>query len=267
MAFVVSLLTPFDSRGRVDLTRLRAHVLWLIAHGVDGFIAGGPPGEFLYLSDREREAVQRTVLDAARGKLVVPCTWDASPTTAAYLTGAAREQGAAAALVPPPLYYPLDDVALAAWYRSMSERGPLWAYSEVPATPSDISAALYAELLGAGVLSGLVDAGGDIWRVRRLAEQHPATVWVADDRLLAAARAIPQLAGVVSVLANVWPAFCLRVWRGEEGLGAALVDRAVRVRRAGGVRALKSLARMGARAPLVEPPDDALVGLPPPETP
>ena len=63
MAFVVSLLTPFDPRGRVDLARLRAHVLWLSACGVEGFIAGGAAGEFLYLSDREREAVHRTVLD------------------------------------------------------------------------------------------------------------------------------------------------------------------------------------------------------------
>ena len=54
---------------------------------------------------------------------------------------------------------------------------------------------------------------------------------------------------------------------GEAQLEDALVDRVNRVRRAGGLRALKSLLRMGCRAPLVEPADDALMGLAPAEGP
>ena len=267
MAFVVSLLTPFDSRGRVDLARLRAHVLWLSALGVEGFICGGAAGEFFYLSDREREAVQRTVLDAARDKMVVPCTWDASPTTTAYLTHAALDQGAHAALLPPPLFYEFDSDTVRQWYTSLGERGQIWAWHTPPSITTGVDAGLYGELLAAGVLSGTVDASGDLWRARRLAELHPGTVWVGDDRLMPAARQEQQLAGVVSDLANVWPSFCLRLWQGESDLDIALLERAVRLRHAGGLRALKSLLRMGCRSPLLEPADDALNGLPSPELP
>lgn len=267
MAFVVSLLTPFDPRGRVDLARLRAHVLWLSACGVEGFIAGGAAGEFLYLSDREREAVHRTVLDTARGKVVIPCTWDPSPITTAYLTGAAIDQGAKAALLPPPLFYELDDDAIHGWYRSMAEKGTLCACHDPVAIPSSIGAPLYARMLDERTVSSMVDVSGDIWRLRRLAAAHPGTVWASDDRIMASARREAGLAGFVSVLANAWPAFCLRLWRGEEDLEPALVDRAVKIRRAGGLRALKSLVRMGCRSPLLEPADEQLMGLPTPESP
>jgi hypothetical protein len=76
-----------------------------------------------------------------------------------------------------------------------------------------------------------------------------------------------SLAGFVSVLANAWPGFCLRVWRGDQDLGRAVVERHAKVQEAGGVRALKSLLRMGCRPPLVAPPDARLMGLPAAESP
>nr|MBA2320603.1 dihydrodipicolinate synthase family protein [Deltaproteobacteria bacterium] len=109
MLFLVATLTPFDSRGRVDLGRLRAHVSWLAAQGVDGFVPTASAGELPYLSDREREAVHRTVLEEVAGRLVYPCAWDPSLQVTRYLIDAARDQGAAGVVVPPPLFYKVDD--------------------------------------------------------------------------------------------------------------------------------------------------------------
>lgn len=267
VSFLVSLLTPFDARGRVDLAKLRAHVLWLAAHGVDGFVTGGSAGEFLYLSDREREAIQRTVLDSSMGKQVIACTWDPSPTTTAYLTDAAVAQGAAAVLLPPPLYYELDDVALESWFRPTADKGRVLTLHDPTRFVTDIPPNRYAFLKEAGLVQGLLDASDDPWRIRRLAAEHPRQIWAADDRGLVGLQGIEGLAGFVSVLANVWPGFCLRVWRGDATLGRAVVERHAKVQQAGGLRALKSLMRMGCRPPLVAPADEQLVGLPPPESP
>src|SRR6187399_1850986 len=98
--FFVSLVTPFDREGRIDLPRLRAHVLWLANQGVEGFVPTLLAGELPYLSDREREAVHRTVLDAAGEREVLPCVWDPSPTTVAWLTLAAADAGAKGCLLP-----------------------------------------------------------------------------------------------------------------------------------------------------------------------
>lgn len=268
MLFFVATVTPFDSRGRVDLARLRAHVLWLIAQGVDGFVPTGTTGEFLYLTDREREAIHRTVLDTARGRPVYPCTWDPSPTTTKFLTEAAREQGASGVLIPPPLYYPLPDTLTESWYRSMRDACdlPLLAYHNPKYIPSHISADLYMRLRRDEVIVGLKDSSADIYRLQRVCDGDPGAVFAGGDRILGKVPKIRTCGGFISGIGNVWPSFCLRVFRkGEAQLEEALLDRVARLSRAGGLRAMKSLLRMGCRAPLLAPPDEALEGLPPSE--
>jgi dihydrodipicolinate synthase/N-acetylneuraminate lyase len=269
LQFLVATLTPFDARGKVDLARLRAHVLWLAAQGVDGFLPTGTTGEFLYLTDREREAIHRTVLDTAGGRPVIPCTWDPSPTTTAYLTDAAREQGATTVLMPSPLYYRLDDDAVRAWYAGLADKDiRVLAYHNPRYLPTPITPALFKDLRDRGLVAGLKDSSQDLWRLRRLAASDPGAVYAGGDRILAEAPQIRQLAGFISAIANAWPSFCLRLFRdSEHQLEDALLDRVNRVGHAGGLRALKSLLRMGCRAPLVEPPDEALMGLAPAEGP
>ena len=239
------------------------------AQGIDGFVPTSTTGEFLYLSDREREAIHRTVLDAARGRPVYPCTWDPSPVTTGYLTDAARDQGATGVLLPPPVCYPLDDRGVRAWYASIADKGlPVFGYHNPKALSSPISPRVYAELRQAGLLAGMHDGSEDPYRLRRMSKADPGVIFAAGDRLLAQAPKMAELGGFVSAIANVWPSFCLRLFRsGEAQLEDALVDRVNRVRRAGGLRALKSLLRMGCRAPLVEPADDVLMGLAPAEGP
>jgi 4-hydroxy-tetrahydrodipicolinate synthase len=267
--FYVALLTPFDTRGRVDLARLRAHVLWLAAQGIDGFVPTGSTGEFLYLTDREREAVHRTVLDAARGRPVYPCTWDASQSTTLFLTEAARDQGASGVLVPPPVYYDVDDRVVHTWYEAIAEKGlPVLAYHNPRHLKTTISPSLYAELRRSDLIAGMQDACEDPHRLARMASQDPGAILAGGDRMIGIAPRIPQLGGFVSAIANVWPSFCLRLFRsGESQLEDALVDRVNRIRASGGLMALKALLRMGCRAPLIEPLDEALIGLPPAEGP
>lgn len=265
MLFLAALPTPFDARGKVDLGSLRAHVLWLMAKGIDGFVPSAVTGEFLYLTDREREAVHRTVLDAARGMPVYPFTWDANPSTTRYLTDAARDQGASGVVVPPPLLYALGDDAVAAWYRLVRDNSglPVLAYDDRRRLQSGISHDLYVQLRQEGVLSGMVDASGDPWRLQRLCEADPGAVFAAADRLLADAPQIRFLGGFVSEIANVWPSFASRILRDqEEQLRAALLDRVASVQEAGEVRAIKALLGQGFRPPVIRPDPAALERIP-----
>ncbi len=270
MLFFTATLTPFDTRGRVDLGRLRAHVLWLTAQGVDGFVPTGMSGELLYLGEREREAVHRTVLDAALGCLVYPCVWDPSPTTTAYLADAAREQGATGIILPPPLFYSLPGTLVADWYRDQAQRAqlPVLALRDPARGPSSLDDHLYSELLRDGVLAGLQDDTGDIFKVQRLARRDPSTVYTGDDGILPEARHLPELAGVISTAANTWPDLCLRIYRkGESQLEEAYRNRLAQVRAAGGLRALKAILAMGCRPPLTCPSPTELGGLPASEFP
>jgi dihydrodipicolinate synthase/N-acetylneuraminate lyase len=266
--FLVATVTPFDGRGKVDLERLRAHVLWLASQGVDGFVPTGTTGEFLYLSDREREAIHRVVMDAAGALPVYPCTWDPSPSTMAFLSEAARDSGASGLLLPPPLYYAGDDRMIEAWYTGVAEKAriPILAYHHPGHIKATISPALYEKLRKNDVLAGLKDSSGDIFRLKRFGAQDPGAVYAGGDMILGAARNVPQLAGFISALGNVWPSLCLRLYRdGEQQLESAVIERANRVRRAGGLRAMKALLRMGHRAPMIAPEHGSLEGLPPAE--
>lgn len=268
MLFFVATPTPFDSRGKVDLGQLRAHVLWLSAKGVDGFVPTGTTGEFLYLTDAEREAIHRTVLDAARGRPVYPCTWDPNPATTRYLTEAAESHGASGVIVPPPLYYRLDDRAVEQWYRTVSEasRLPVLAYHNPRYIPSPVTPSLYRKLREEGVLAGLKDSSADPWRLQRLCEADPGAIYAGGDRILAQASQIRFLGGFVSGIGNLWPEFCLRVFKNrEEQLNEALMERVNLVRAAGGLRGIKSALGWGFRAPLVEPDPDAAMAIPPRE--
>ena len=267
MKFIVATVTPFDARGRVDLARLRAHIMWLSAMGADGFAATSFAGEFLYLTDREREAIHRTILDTARDKQVFPCTWDPSLSTMRYLTEAAREQGATQILMPPPLLYDVHDDVVESWYCEVHEltEMPVLALHSPKHVHAGLSTTLYHRLRDRGVLAGMQDDSGDIYRLKRTCERDPGAVYASRDRLLGEAQTIEQCAGFVSVLANAWPSFCTRVFRGDDNLNEALVERVNRTRAAGGVPALKGLLRMGCRAPLTAVDPTRLERLPPSE--
>ena len=61
------MITPFRPDGGVDLPALRNFVDWQIAQGIHGLIPLGSTGEFLSLSDEEKERVAATVIKRPRG--------------------------------------------------------------------------------------------------------------------------------------------------------------------------------------------------------
>jgi dihydrodipicolinate synthase/N-acetylneuraminate lyase len=270
MQFLVAIPTPFDRRARVDHARLRAHVLWLASVGVDGFVPTGSTGEFVYLSDREREAVHRTTLDSSMGKPVYPCVWDPSPITTAWLCNKARDNGARGALLPPPLYYELDQPTVLRWYTTIHEATelPLHAYHIPKYVPTPVSEATYAQLHADGRVAGMKDSSGDRHRLARMARAHPDSIWASRDSVMNHARSIDGIAGFVSAAANLWPSLCLRLFRdGDADVADAVSDRVARLRSAGGIQALKGILGMGCRLPLPAPDPAVLRGLPPSEMP
>jgi len=66
-----ALLTPFDSRNRIDLSALRRLVRFLLASRVSGFYVNGSTGEWAKLSIEERKAVAETVISEVAGQVPV----------------------------------------------------------------------------------------------------------------------------------------------------------------------------------------------------
>ena len=66
-----AMVTPFQADGEIDERGLRAHVDFLLAHGVRGLVPNGCTGEFWAQSLAERKRVAEIVHDAAKGRAPV----------------------------------------------------------------------------------------------------------------------------------------------------------------------------------------------------
>ena len=104
------LVSPLDTDGRVKTGVLGQLCDDLIAAGVHGLTPLGSTGEFAYLNAGQREAVVRTTIEAARGRVPV-IAGVASTATADAVAQAKSYQalGAAGILAICEAYFPLKD--------------------------------------------------------------------------------------------------------------------------------------------------------------
>jgi N-acetylneuraminate lyase len=112
-----ALFTPTGVRGELDLEKLRALVRYQLEHGVEGFYCCGSSGEGLLLEPEERKKIVETVADEAGDKApFVVHTGALSTRTAADLSAHAKNCGAAAVSLIPPIYYHYSTVEIEQYY-------------------------------------------------------------------------------------------------------------------------------------------------------
>ncbi len=255
LSLLVDTVVPFSAEGPLDPGALRAHTLWLVAHGVQGLLPGA--SEFLYVDAEEKERILEVVADAAAGRTLLASIWDPSPARSLRLGHHAADHGATAALLPPPLLLPVSEACLLTWYRAMSEALPIPVFAwHHPGFGNPLTPALCQTLAKETAIAGWVDSSGDLHRLRRVAQAARDRAWATfEDTLspseIGEAAALPGLCGGVSRLANAWPELVRRAWhdRAPDAL-EGLARRAALVRKAGGTAALRWALRMRGRLPL-----------------
>ena len=101
-----ALVTPLTADDHADHDTLAGFIDYLIGEcGVHGVIPLGSTGEFYALSRVEREAVLRTTLDAAGGRVPVVAGTNAGSTAdVVRYAGQAEQMGAAGVLLAAPYY-------------------------------------------------------------------------------------------------------------------------------------------------------------------
>lgn len=107
---MVALITPFtDDGSKIDEGRLKSHIDRLLQAGVHGLVPGGSTGEFTVLSLAERKQLTELCVKYAAGRVpVVAGTGATSTQEAVELAKHAAEVGAAAVMVVPPYYDPVN---------------------------------------------------------------------------------------------------------------------------------------------------------------
>lgn len=130
------MITPLDEHGAVDLKALAAFTDWQVRQGIHGLIPLGSTGEFLSLSEDERDGVARTVIETVAGRVPVLIGAGAEDTRECVrLSCKAEAMGADGVMIIPPFYSTPSDDELVHHYRivASSISIPIMVYNN-PAT-------------------------------------------------------------------------------------------------------------------------------------
>jgi 4-hydroxy-tetrahydrodipicolinate synthase len=99
-----ALVTPFTKDDEIDEVAYRALIRYVLPH-VDGVVPVGTTGEFVYLSEAEKQKGIKIAIDEVGGRVpVVAGTGCPSTRDTVRLTAWAKDAGATAALVVAPFY-------------------------------------------------------------------------------------------------------------------------------------------------------------------
>ena len=166
-------LTPFDDSGRVDESKLRAYVDWLIDCGVDGLFPNGSTGEGVRMPSEARRDAARIVVDQAAGRVpVVVGACEANARATIEACHAYCEMGARAVAVVAPYYFPLSPESIEAYFERIagSVDIDLMLYN-IPAFANAISVESVVKLATrCERIVGIKDSSGDVASMMRMIE-------------------------------------------------------------------------------------------------
>ena len=115
------LAMPFDPDGNIVIEDLQREVDWIAGHGLSG-VAIALGSEVYKLSDRERDLVLKTAVEAANGRLkVVMNTGHEGTRVSVDYAKSAEDLGANALMIKPPSFAQLPNADVTAYYVAIAE--------------------------------------------------------------------------------------------------------------------------------------------------
>lgn len=152
------MATPLNKDGRIDTSKTRELVDFLITGGVDGLFPLGTTGEFALLSSNERKQVTETVVDQANGRVPVAIgVSDPCFENVLQFSKVAKDAGADTVVATPPYYYTVTDEAMYQFYKNLSRASelPLIAYNIPEWTHNFISVNVVKRLAEENLIVGM----------------------------------------------------------------------------------------------------------------
>ncbi len=210
--YIPDLPTPFSEAGEIDLTTFAKLCERQIGAGVSAIVAGETTGEASTLTLVEHDAIVRTAVEIANGRVrVIAGAGSNSTSQAIELTRRAELAGADAVLSVVPYYNKPMQAGIAAHFRAIADltRLPIILHDIPARTIRELSDDTLAKLAQSRQFIGLRDGTGDLARPIRLRSMVPPGF-----RLLSGddATALTFLAssgdGCISVVSNVAPELC-----------------------------------------------------------
>ena len=218
---VPPVVTPFNPDGTIDHETLAAVVNHLIDAGMHGLFAMGSTGEVAYLSNEDRIAMLKTIVETNAGRVpVIAGAIELTAKRSIEAAKAAMDTGADAFVVTAPIYAINDVTEMKAHFRAIGAAvdAPMFIYDIPVRVHKKIPHDLLVRLGQDGVAIGVKDSSDDDVGFRRLvmanrAAGSPLRVFTGHEvvvdgmLLLGADGVVPGLANVDAVrYAKLWDA-------------------------------------------------------------
>lgn len=167
------MITPFDASGAVDLAATANFVDWQIQSGIHGLVPLGSTGEFLSLTDDERSAVAKTVIDTAAGRVPVLIGTGAENTADVIrYSREAEAMGADGVMIIPPYYSTPTEDELFEHYRRIGEALsiPIMIYNNPATANVDLTPPIVGRLCQIDNVRYIKESTMDVTRIRDILE-------------------------------------------------------------------------------------------------
>ena len=168
--------TPFYPDGQVYYKKIEHNIERYSRTPITGIVVQGSTGEAILLSDQERRDVFKAAREAAAPeKVLVAATGIESAIETLRLTEYAATLGYDVALVRTPHYYKgqmAKAINMLTFFRTVADHSPLpvLLYNVPGLTGYDLPAELVGELAQHPNIIGIKESGGDVEKVRKMAE-------------------------------------------------------------------------------------------------
>jgi 4-hydroxy-tetrahydrodipicolinate synthase len=210
------IVTPFTPDGSaVCVDSLKEFLDWQLACEVPGVIVLGTTGEFLTITDDERNLIVETTVKHVAGRMdVLVGTSNAYTPRAVRFSREAEQLGADGLMIIPPYYYTPTEDEIFAYYRAISEAVsiPIMLYNNPFTSNVDMSAELVIRLTRAlENVRYIKEASMDIGRVFDIVEGTEGVM-----NVYAGQRPVESFllgaVGYVNPYANYLPYSTARMW-------------------------------------------------------
>ncbi len=208
-----ALITPFDSKGKVDEKAFKDLLEWQIAEGSHGLVPVGTTGESPTLSHAEHNRVVELCIEVANGRVPVIAGAGSNNTTESIeLAKNAEKAGADGILVVTPYYNKPTQRGLVAHFGAVAKsvKIPLIIYNIPPRSIIDMTPETMGALVKAHKnIVGVKDATG---KIERVSEQRISCgkefIQLSGEDASALGFNAHGGVGAISVVANVAPRLC-----------------------------------------------------------
>ncbi len=214
--YIADLPTPFDEQGELDLAAFAGLCERQIEAGASAIVAGETAGEASTLTPAEHDAIVRTAVETARGRVrIIAGAGSNSTSQAIELTRRAEAAGADAVLSVVPYYNKPMQAGIYAHFRAIavSTSLPIILHDVPSRTIRELADDTLARLSKSGQFIGLRDGTGDLTRPLRLRSLLPPGFrLLSGDDATALAFVANGGDGCISMVSNVAPDLCQAIF-------------------------------------------------------